>query len=77
MFGTYEKAKQKGTELQRKKWVQITFEWTIYLILLLFVYFVLIGVPLWNGAVWWMYWVVETKFVIAGGFAITLGIALL
>jgi hypothetical protein len=77
MFGTYEKAKLKGTELQRKKWVQVTFEYTIYLILLLFVYFVLVGRPLWNGAVWWLYWVVETKFVIAGGFAITLGIALL
>jgi hypothetical protein len=77
MFGTYEKAKKKGTELQRKKWVQITFEYTIYLILILFVYFVLVGRPLWNGAVWWLYWVVETKFVIAGGFAITLGIALL
>jgi hypothetical protein len=77
MFGTYEKAKKKGTELQRKKWVQITFEYTIYLFLILFVYFVLVGRPLWNGAVWWLYWVVETKFVIAGGFAITLGIALL
>jgi hypothetical protein len=77
MFGTYEKAKTKGVELQRKKWVQVTFEWTIYLILILFVYFVLIGRPLWNGAVWWLYWVVEHKFVLPGGFGITLGIALL
>ncbi|KAF1829941.1 hypothetical protein BDW02DRAFT_125460 [Decorospora gaudefroyi] len=76
MFGTYEKAKEKGAELQRKKWVQVTFEYTFYLILLLFVYFVLIGIPLWNGAVWWLYWVVANKFVIAGGFGITLGIAL-
>jgi hypothetical protein len=37
----------------------------------------LIGVPLWNGAVWWLWWVVAHKFVIAGGFSITLGIALL
>ena len=77
MFGTYEKAKQKGVDIQRKKWVQVTFEYTIYLIMVLFIYFVLIGIPLWNGAVWWLYWVVATKFVIAGGFGITLGIALL
>jgi hypothetical protein len=57
--------------------VQITFEYAIYAFLILFVYFVLIGVPLWNGAVWWLYWVVSTKFVIAGGFGIVLGIALL
>ncbi len=77
MFGTYEKAKKKGAEIQRKKWVQLTFEYAIYAFLILFVYFVLIGVPLWNGAVWWLYWVVATKFVIAGGFGIVLGIALL
>jgi hypothetical protein len=77
MFGTYEKAKQKGQEIQRKKWVQYTFEYAIYLFLILFVYFVLIGIPLWKGAVWWLYWVVATKFVIAGGFGIVLGIALL
>ncbi|KAI4651961.1 hypothetical protein J4E93_002158 [Alternaria ventricosa] len=76
MFGTYEKAKQKGQEIQRKKWVQYTFEYAIYLFLILFVYFVLIGIPLWKGAVWWLYWVVATKFVIAGGFGIVLGIAL-
>jgi hypothetical protein len=77
LFGTYEKAKKKGVEIQRKKWVQITFEYSLYLLMILFIYFVLIGMPLWRGAVWWMYWVVETKFVLPGGFGITLGIALL
>jgi len=77
MYGTYEKAKKKGVDIQRKPWVQNTFEWSIYLFLVLFVYFVLIGMPLWRGAVWWMYWIVETKFVLPGGFGITLGIALL
>ncbi|USP78286.1 glycosyltransferase family 2 protein [Curvularia clavata] len=76
LFGTYEKAKKKGVEIQRKKWVQITFEYSLYLIMILFIYFVLIGMPLWKGAVWWMYWVVQTKFVLPGGFGITLGIAL-
>lgn len=77
MYGTYEKAKKKGVDIQRKPWVQNTFEWSIYLFLVLFVYFVLIGMPLWRGAVWWMYWIVGTKFTLPGGFGITLGIALL
>ncbi|CAI6333530.1 unnamed protein product [Periconia digitata] len=76
MRKTFEKAKERGQQLQRKKWVQIVFEYGIYLFLLCFIYFVLIGIPLWNGAVWWMYWVVANKFVFAGGFSITLGIAL-
>ncbi|KAJ4993639.1 hypothetical protein SVAN01_00693 [Stagonosporopsis vannaccii] len=76
VWKTYENAKKRGIELQRKKWVQVVFEYSIYLFLLCFIYFVLIGRPLWNGAVWWLYWVVENKFVFAGGFSITLGIAL-
>ena len=77
VWKTYENAKKRGVELQRKKWVQVVFEYSIYVFLLCFIYFVLIGRPLWNGAVWWLYWVVENKFVFAGGFSITLGIALL
>lgn len=77
MRKTFEKAKIRGAELQREKWVQIVFEYGIYLFLLCFVYFVLIGMPLWKGAVWWLYWVVANKFVIAGGFGIVLGVALL
>jgi hypothetical protein len=73
---TYEKAKKKGAKFQRSKWGQIAFEYGLYAFILLFVYFVLIGIPLWNGAVWWLYWVVANKFVIVGGFSITLGIAL-
>ena len=74
---TYEKAKEKGANFQRSKWGQIAFEYGLYAFILLFVYFVLVGIPLWNGAVWWLYWVVANKFVFAGGFSITLGIALL
>lgn len=77
VWKTYENAKKRGAQLQREKWVQIVFEYGIYVFLLCFIYFVLIGRPLWNGAVWWLYWVVENKFVFAGGFSITLGIALL
>ncbi|KAK0309376.1 hypothetical protein LTR01_004483 [Friedmanniomyces endolithicus] len=71
----YEQAKTKGQTLQRKKWVQTLFEYLIYLILILFTYFVLVGMPLWKGAVWWLYWVVDHKFVAPGTWAITIGLA--
>lgn len=77
IWQTYEKAKQRRLELQREKWAQVTFEYLIYAIIVLFVYFVLVGMPLWKGAVYWLWWVVAHKFVIAGGFSITLGIAFL
>lgn len=75
MYEVYEKAKIRGVELQRKRWVEILFEYTFYTVLLCFVYFVLVGLPLWKGAVYWLYWVVGHKFVIAGGWSITIGIA--
>lgn len=77
MQDVYEKAKVRGVELQRKKWVQILFEYFFYFIILCFVYFVLIGRPIWNGAVWWLYWVVDTKFVVAGTWSITIGLAIM
>jgi hypothetical protein len=77
MWHIYEKAKERGVQLQRNKITQTAFEFGIYVILILVVYFVLIGVPLWKGAVYWLWWVVANKFVFAGGFSITLGIALL
>jgi hypothetical protein len=77
MWQLYEQAKERGMELQRHRSVQLAFEFGIYAILICIIYFVLIGVPLWNGAVWWLWWVVAHKFVIAGGFSITLGIAFL
>ncbi|KAK3044429.1 hypothetical protein LTS18_001308, partial [Coniosporium uncinatum] len=77
MAELYEKAKVKGQTFQRKPWVQKVFEYGIYTILILFVYFVLVGRPLWNGAVWWLWWVVQNKFVISGGFSITVGLAAL
>ncbi|KAJ5549715.1 hypothetical protein N7535_002348 [Penicillium sp. DV-2018c] len=73
----YEKAKLRGVAIQRKHWVRLLFEYSIYLFLVLFVYFVLVGMPLWKGAVWWLYYVIRTKFVIQGGYAITIGLAAL
>lgn len=77
MHDVYEKAKVRGAALQRKYWVRLLFEYGVYVLLLLFVYFVLVGMPLWRGAVRWLYWAVSKKFVIQGGWAITIGLAAL
>ena len=64
IYDVYEKAKKRGIELQRSKWAMQLFEYTFYLILVAFVYFVLIGLPLWKGAVYWLYWVLDRKSVV-------------
>ncbi|KAK7418148.1 hypothetical protein QQX98_004123 [Neonectria punicea] len=76
IFDVYEKAKVRGAEMQRKRWAQVLFEYSFYFFLLAFVYLVLVGLPLWKGAVYWMYWLAKTKFNVTAGFTITLGIAL-
>lgn len=48
----YEKAKTRSIELQRSEVVQTLFEYSIYVIIVAFIYFVLVGMPLWKGAVW-------------------------
>ncbi|KAJ5951473.1 uncharacterized protein N7479_009886 [Penicillium vulpinum] len=73
----YEKAKLRGAAIQRKHWVRLLFEYSFYSFLVLFAYFVLVGMPLWEGAVWWLYYVVRTKFVIQGGYSIVIGLAAL
>lgn len=72
----YDKAKVRGESLQRKKWAMLLFEYTFYLILVAFVYFVLIGVPLWKGTVYWLYWVFQHKFAVPGTWAVTFGLAM-
>jgi hypothetical protein len=75
LWDVYERAKVRGGELQRRRWVQLVFEYTFYLVLVAFVYLVLVGMPLWKGAIYWLYWVVKHKFVVTGTWSITLGIA--
>jgi hypothetical protein len=77
LWDAYENAKIRGQHLQRKRWVQVVFEYTFYLVLLSFVYFVLIGRPLWNGVVWYLYWVIDTQFTVPGTWSIVLGIAIM
>ncbi|EMC96347.1 glycosyltransferase family 2 protein [Baudoinia panamericana UAMH 10762] len=73
----YEKAKSRGEHLKRKKWVMLLFEYSVYALSLAFIYFVLVGVPLWKGTVWWLYWVVSNKFVVAGTWSVTIGLAII
>lgn len=77
MVDLYEKAKVRGAALQRARWAQLVFEYTFYLVLVAIIYFVFIGMPLWKGAVYWLYRVVKFKFVVEGTWAITVGIAFL
>jgi hypothetical protein len=75
VWAMYNKAHDREAKRNRKRWVQVLFEASVYVLLVSFVYFVLIGRPLWRGAVWWMYWVMKHKFVFRGGVWISLGIA--
>jgi len=77
LHDTYKKAKIRGVQLQRNKWVMLTFEYSFYTILVAFVYFVLVGVPLWKGTVYWLWWVFGHKFVVPGTWAVTIGVAAL
>ena len=53
LYQVYEDAKIQTARMQRSKAFMIAFEYTIYLLYICFIYFVLIGVPLWKGTVWW------------------------
>ena len=61
----HEQAKTRKLQLKRSVRSQITFEYSIYLLLLCFIYFVLVGHPLWKGSVHWLYWTVHNKYVFA------------
>jgi hypothetical protein len=75
IYGVYEKAKVRGVELRRERWVQVLFEYTFYLVLVCFIYFVLIGVPLWRGSCAWLYHAVKVKFTVTAGFAVVVSLA--
>jgi hypothetical protein len=72
-----EKAKIRQEQLKRSPWVQLLFEYSMYVLLIASVYFVLVGLPLWRGVVWYMYVLIATKFIIVGGSAIFIGLAAL
>jgi len=53
----YEKARIRGKKLERSMLAQKVFEYAVYLIILLVIYFVFVGFPLWNGTVYWLWYV--------------------
>jgi hypothetical protein len=62
---------------QRGFWTKVCIEYGIYTLFIAFVYFFLIGVPLWEGAVFWLYWIMRHKFVFQGGWAIVIAVLVL
>lgn len=49
------KSKRHRLGTKRGKFAQILFRYSMYLLLLCIVYFVLVGIPLWKGAVWYLW----------------------
>ena len=71
----YEEAKDRGENLQRRGFGRILFEYTIYLVILSFIYFALVGIPLWKGGVYYMYKFLSKHLVLRYGYTIFIGIA--
>ncbi|KAL2860007.1 glycosyltransferase like family 2-domain-containing protein [Aspergillus pseudodeflectus] len=70
----YSMARLVDIKHQRGFWSKVLIEYGIYTLFIAFVYFVLIGMPLWKGAVFWLYWIMRHKFVFQGGWAIVIAI---
>ncbi|KAL2803300.1 glycosyltransferase like family 2-domain-containing protein [Aspergillus granulosus] len=66
----YDRAKLVDIKHQRQDWLRYVIEYGAYTFLILVVYFVLVGFPLWKGAVYWLYWTMQHKLVFQGGWAI-------
>lgn len=64
LYTLYTAAKTRKLQLQRQLWVQKAFEYTIYILLVLSIYFVLVGLPLWKGTVFWLWFVENPSAVI-------------
>ncbi|PNS19415.1 hypothetical protein CAC42_2592 [Sphaceloma murrayae] len=72
----YDRAKVRGEELERSQLFMTTFEYVIYGVLLAFVYFVFIGMPLWHGTAYWIWYAMKKKLNVPGTWAIFVGIAM-
>jgi len=77
IWHTYEQAKKRQQQLRRSKAFQIFFQYTFYIVLLAFLYFVLVGRPLWSGVIWCVYDVFEHHLAFVGGTSIFVGLAFL
>jgi hypothetical protein len=76
IYKQYERAKLRTKQAEKHHgWMQVAFEYGFYVLLASFVYFVLVGLPLWNGVVYYTYIVFQNNFILVGGWAIVTGIA--
>lgn len=75
MWDVYENAKKRQLEIRRKRWVQIVFEYSFYAMLLVLVYFLIIGVPLWKGTYWELYLAFKYKLNVTGSWSIIIAVS--
>ncbi|KAL1302915.1 hypothetical protein AAFC00_003238 [Neodothiora populina] len=75
MWDIYENAKVRQVKLQRKRWVQLLFQYSVYTFIVAFIYLVLVGLPLWKGAVYWFWYAFSHKFAVPGSWAVVIGVA--
>lgn len=73
----YEKAKIRQQQIKRSRMAQLVFRYTFYVLLVATVYLVLVGLPLWRGAVWYLYILFQKYMVLKAGLAITFGTSFL
>ncbi|PYH96930.1 glycosyl transferase [Aspergillus ellipticus CBS 707.79] len=76
LWSLYNKADLVNIKHERRYWVQLLIEYGTYALYVAFVYFVLIGMPLWKGAIYWLYWMMQHKFVFQGGWAIVISLVI-
>jgi len=67
--------KMRRSHKVRSKLAQRVFQYSVYLFLLCFIYFVLVGRPLWGGAVYYTWYVMKYVYTIQAGCAIFVSIA--
>ncbi|KAL8784790.1 MAG: hypothetical protein Q9213_003770 [Squamulea squamosa] len=73
----YGKAKIKQQQIKRSESGQLIFRYTFYTIIIAAGYLILVGMPLWRGAVLYLYILFQHYMVLKAGLAITFGIGFL
>ncbi|KAJ5288124.1 glycosyltransferase like family 2-domain-containing protein [Penicillium angulare] len=74
LMSLYDRTSLVNIKHQRKYWLRLLIEYGAYTALAAFAYLVLIGTPLWKGAVCWLYWLMQRRFVFSGGWAIAIAL---
>ena len=77
IHSVYDKAKIRQKQLQRSTTAQFAFQYVFYLLIFATIYFLFVGVPLWNGLVLTILYLFQKKLVVPAGTAIFLGVGFL